>query len=254
MSSDRQTPYRPDELETVETRDGSRTLFDRERDVHYSSLHGAVDESRHIFVRGTGLAERPPPWRLLELGFGAGINFVQTIRALRDQHDDGTLEYHAVDYAPVSPDDVAFHDGEAGEMVRRALEGIAPDAPEPVRVEDETGRVTLTVHPTAWRDLELGDFRADTIFFDPFGPKSEPDSWSADCFEVARRHLQPDALLGTYSAATDVKRAMFEAGLAVASADGPGPKHEITFAARRSEALDDYEQLDRDDYLGGDDA
>jgi tRNA U34 5-methylaminomethyl-2-thiouridine-forming methyltransferase MnmC len=254
MSSHRQTPYRPDEIETVETRDGSRTLFDPERDVHYSSLHGAVDESRHIFIRGTGLIDRSPPWRVLELGFGAGINFVQTLRAFRERQEDGELEYHAVDYAPVSPGDVAFHEGEAGEMVRRALEDIDPEAPEPVRVDDETGRVTLTVHPTAWCELDLGDFRADAIFFDPFGPKNEPNSWRTDCFEVARRHLQPDAMLGTYSAATDVKRAMFEAHLAVASADGPGPKHEITFAARHPEVLADYQQLDRDDYLDGDDA
>ncbi len=257
MTSPTRTPYRPDQLDVVETRDGSHTLFDHERDVHYSSLHGAVDESRHIFVHGTGLNDRPPPWRVLELGFGAGINFVQTLRAFRERFEPGEtarLDYRAVDYAPVAAEVVDFHDGEAGEMVREALGQIDPETPRAVRVEDRTARVQLTVHPTDWRTLELADFRADALFYDPFGPKREPDSWTTECFEVARAHLRPDARLGTYSAATRVKRAMFEADLAVATADGPGPKHEITFAARHSETLEPYELLDRRDYLDRDDA
>jgi len=250
MSNASRHPYRPDDIEVVETRDGSSTLFDRERDVHYSSLHGAVDESRHIFVRGTDLADRPPPWRVLELGFGAGINFVQTVRAL---DEDARLTYRAVDYAPVSPDLLEFHVGEAGEMVRSALDQIEPEAPAPVRVEDVTGHIELHVHPIEWRSLDLPDFRADAVFYDPFGPESEPDSWRRPCFEVAREHMRGDALLGTYSAATRVKRAMFAAGLAVATADGPGPKREITFAARDPDALSDYELLERRDYLEDDD-
>lgn len=249
MGSDSQTPYRPRDVEVVETRDGSATLYDRERDVHYSSLHGAVDESRHIFIDGTGIAERPPPWTILELGFGAGINFVQTVRALRQCDGEAALTYRAVDYAPVSPDTVDFHDGTAGDMVREALANVDPASPAPVRVEDDSGRITLHLHPTDWTDLDLDGFRADAVYYDPFGPKSEPDSWRRACFAVARDHMTPDALLGTYSAATDVKRAMFAADLAVATAEGPGPKHEITFAARDPDALAAYERLSRDKYL-----
>ena len=244
MSSTGRKPYRPEDVEVVETGDGSATLFDREREVHYSSLHGAIDESRHIFIDGTGLTDRPPPWRVLELGFGAGINFVQAVRALDERHDEARLSYRAVDYAPVSPDLLDFHEGPAGRMVREALGAIDPDTPSAVRVEDETGRIELHLHPIDWIDLDLEGFRADAVFFDPFGPKSEPDSWRAECFEVARRHMTTDALLGTYSAAGRVKRAMADAGLEVASAGGPGPKREITFAARAREPLSDYELLD----------
>ncbi|MFB6372868.1 MAG: MnmC family methyltransferase, partial [Bradymonadaceae bacterium] len=159
----------------------------------------------------------------------------------------------AVDYAPVSPDLLDFHDGKAGRMVRAALRQIDPDAPASVRVDDDAGRITLHLHPVDWTGLALEDFRADALYYDPFGPKSEPDSWTTDCFEVARAHMTPDALLGTYSAATRVKRAMVAADLAIATAPGPGPKHEITYAARRPEALADHELLDRRKYLGDDD-
>lgn len=238
---------RPDNVDVFETRDGSRTLVDRDREAHYSSTHGAEDESRHIYIRGTRVIERPSPWRVLELGFGAGVNFVQTARAARER--GYALDYHAVEYAPVDPDLVTFHDGEPGDLVRRALEAIDLETPSPVEVTDSTGDIGLVLHPVEWCSLDLEDFEADAVYFDPFGPRKEPDSWRTACFHVAREHMQSDAVLGTYSAATRVKRAMFHAGLAVASAPGPGPKREITFASPSREPLASYELLSDDDYL-----
>jgi tRNA U34 5-methylaminomethyl-2-thiouridine-forming methyltransferase MnmC len=258
MAPDDESVDRPEAIESVRTRDGSFTLFDRRRDVHYSSMHGAEDESRHIFVEGTGLADRPPPWQVLELGFGAGINFVQTARAYRRVAgpSSGDLVYHSVDYAPVGPESVDFHGGEPGEMVRRALAAVSVDEPEPVAIDSDDDSIHLVLHPTPWLELDLPDLRADAVFFDPFGPKNEPDSWQAPCFEVARRHMTDEALLGTYSAASTVKRAMFRAGFAVASAPGPGPKREITYAAASNDrlraVLDDPELLSADRYLDDD--
>ena len=254
MSTGSTEVYRPDALEIVETGDGSRTLFDPDRDVHYSSLHGAHDESRHIFIDGTKLTHRDSPWHVLELGFGAGINFVQTAAALDEQLPAGSLVYHAVDYAPVAADRVDFHDGRAGELVSRVLESVDVDCPSRVSASSSDGALTLHLHPLPWSQLELSEGFADAVFYDPFGPKSEPDSWTPHCFEVARRHMGGSALLGTYSAATRVKRAMFRADLHVASAPGPGPKREITFASRDPDQLRDYELLDPSDYLDHPDA
>lgn len=239
--------YRPDSLRLVETGDGSRTLFDPERDVHYSSTHGAADESRHVFVEGTELLEAEPPHRVLELGFGAGINFVQSVRALDER--SGRLVYHTVDYAPVPASDADFHGDQAGGLVVEALRRAETGAPQTITVGDDSLDAELHLHVTRWRDLELSFPAVDSVYFDPFGPKSEPESWDRECFEVAREAMHEEAILGTYSAASDVKRAMFRAGLAVASAPGPGPKREITFAARRAERLRDRDLLDRNDYV-----
>jgi len=246
------TPYRPRRLECVETGDGSRTLYDPERDAHFSSLHGARTESRHIFVEGTGIADRNGTTRVLELGFGAGINFRQTARAAVDD-SGGALVYHAVDYAPIPSQDVPYESGPYAETVRSVLRGVSNASPPRARVTREVESVRLVLHPIRWEALDLGDFCADAVFYDPFGPKREPDSWSADCFEVARDHMNPSAILGTYSAASDVKRAMFRAGLSVATAPGPGPKREVTFAARTPEPLESVPSADllsRSRYVG----
>ncbi|MFW5966138.1 MAG: MnmC family methyltransferase [Persicimonas sp.] len=236
----------------METEDGSKSLYDSKRQLHYRSRWGACSESRHVFVDGTRVANSASPWRVLELGFGAAINFGQTVAALLEQKGE-RLEYHAVEYAPVAPGDLSFHTGVAGRLARRALQEVGRSS-DPVRVEGLEGRVELWLHPVGWLDFERPDLRADAVYFDPFGPRNEPDSWTIDCFVTARRHMAPEALLGTYSAATAVKRAMFAAGFHVATAPGPGPKREITFASpsrARLEARPELELLDRRHYLRG---
>ena len=248
-------------IDIIETADGSRTLYDRDRHISYRAKAGAVTESRFVFVEGSGLVARPGPWRVLELGFGAAVNFTQTVRALLEAGVE-RLDYHAVEYAPVAAELLAFHDGEAGELARRAL-GLAADGGQAVQVVGFDGRVCLHLYPMAWldvaRELDAGGdtLRVDAVYFDPFGPRSEPESWTTACFALARAHMTPDALLATYSAATRVKRRLLEAGLHVGRANGPGRKREITFAAREPgvlEARADVELIDPAHYLEGDDA
>lgn len=239
-------------IEIVETRDGSKTLYDREKQVHYRNMSGARTESRCVFVEGSGLVARAAPWRILELGFGAAVNFTQTLEAFETHRAaGGRIEYHAVEYAAVAPEHLEFHDSEAGELARRALEQLQVDDGV-ARVTSDDGLVGLHVHPVQWLDFEVPEFDAHAVFYDPFGPRSEPESWTRECFENARRHIAADGVLATYSAATHVKRKLFEAGFWVASAPAPGRKREVTFASADRATLESrggVELLSREKYL-----
>ena len=62
------------------TSDGSKTLFNEEVGEHYHSRHGALQESRHVFLN-TGMRyflERSGQKnvKILEVGFGTGLNFL----------------------------------------------------------------------------------------------------------------------------------------------------------------------------------
>lgn len=252
--SDHHSRSDTDCVEPYETRDGSYTLIDRRRDLHYSSTHGAADEARHVFVEGTNILEQSSPVRVLEFGFGGGINFIQTLRQLIGASQSGELVYHAVEHRPVSADTVDFHDEPGGSFIRRTLrqlhesDGTAASTTETF----DDHRIQLHLHAIAWRELELDDFRADAVFFDPFGPNSQPEAWDTDSFDVARRHIQPEGRLTTYSAATDVKSAMFRAGFHVGSAPGAGPKREMTVASPSKDPLqsdDAVTLLNRRDYI-----
>jgi tRNA U34 5-methylaminomethyl-2-thiouridine-forming methyltransferase MnmC len=232
----------PEPLEQVETSDGSKTLYDPARDVHYRSIHGARRESDYVFLSATKVTERASPWRILELGFGAAVNFTGLYNTSAQQ-PDMAVEYHAVDYRPVDAADIDFHASDGGDLARRALDEMHAGDADTAMVEGLDGRLSLTIHALPWLELDLGDFRADAVFYDPFGPRSEPGSWTVECFEVARRHMAEHAVLATYSAATRVKKAMAAAGLQVATYPGPGRKREMTLASPSAASLSHAELL-----------
>ena len=73
-------------LEVLITRDGSRTLYSRQYQQSFHSVHGALTEAHHVFLEGSGtgkLLESQQRVRVLEIGFGAGLNWLITASAAR---------------------------------------------------------------------------------------------------------------------------------------------------------------------------
>src|ERR1700761_1343707 len=67
-------------LEFVTTADGSKTIYNSEVGENYHSRHGALQESRHVFVNA-GLnyfleQTAANTVSVLEVGFGTGLNFL----------------------------------------------------------------------------------------------------------------------------------------------------------------------------------
>ena len=63
------------------TADGFDTLYSPVYGQTYPSKHGALIEARHVFLEGSDVAERLAqglPTRVLEVGFGTGLNFLLT--------------------------------------------------------------------------------------------------------------------------------------------------------------------------------
>lgn len=242
-----------DHVIPVETEDGSTTLHDTVREVSYRSHHGAVQESQHVFLEGTDIIKRTGVWRVAELGFGAAVNFVQTVAAFRDAAPAAIrLVYHSVDWRPVTGEHLNFQRGDAGELARNAVEAIHGGDGPVATVESEDSKVVLHLHAKPWEEARLAGIGAQAFYQDPFSKRVNPDAWSVDTFERAGKAMAPDGRLATYSAATSVKKAMFEAGLWVASAPGPGRKREMTVASpsrRILEADERLDVLDRDKYI-----
>ena len=258
-----------DHIVPAETGDGSTTLIDQRREISYRSQHGAIQESKHVFLEGTGIVDRNGPWRVVELGFGAAVNFVQTVRAFRDDFSALRLIYHSIDWRPVTSEHLAFHgheesadkgddeqpdpENEAAEMARSAVDAIHGGDGPVTTVESEDGKIVLHLHARPWEDAKLTGIGAHAFYHDPFSKRINPESWTAASFVRAKKAMAPDGRLATYSAATSVKEAMFEAGLWVASAPGPGRKREMTVASPSRAVLEraaDLEMLDRAKYLG----
>lgn len=230
-------------LVVIQTGDGSHTLFDTARNIHYRCLHGARRESDYVFVSASRIAQRPAPWRILELGLGTGLNFVATAEAALKA--GVALEYWAVEAAPLDPE-LARQFGHLGtpgpgELVLQALKQVQSQ-PQALA---KNGPLRLQVLRGDWKEVTLPEnLRVDAIYHDPFGPKENPEAWTRDCFAWSAPHLDPEhGRLVTYAAATPARRAMVAAGLRIASLPGSGSKREMTVAARCREALADAELL-----------
>lgn len=89
------------------TADGSSTIYLPEIDEHYHSVKGALTESRHVYI-SEGLCHRlksavtlpaSQPCRVLEIGFGTGLNAVLT--AIKAQELTTPVHYITLELFPV---------------------------------------------------------------------------------------------------------------------------------------------------------
>ncbi len=86
-------------MEIELTNDGSPTLFVPELNEHYHSTKGAVTESQHIFIR-MGLEESAAPApRVLEIGFGTGLNAFLTLLATNEIQKN--IHYTSIELHPL---------------------------------------------------------------------------------------------------------------------------------------------------------
>lgn len=70
------------------TEDGSATLFVPELNEHYHSTKGARTESQHIFIDMGLKASAATSPRVLEIGFGTGLNAAS--HSKKQKEADGT--------------------------------------------------------------------------------------------------------------------------------------------------------------------
>lgn len=186
----------------------------------YRSVHGAATESRYVFLEGTRLLERTETWRVLELGFGTGLNFATTLKAAAEH--GVFLEYVSLEPSPM-PTDHWLVEPEWRQLdVGRRL---------------ELGGAALTVVPSRWQEFEPAAAFFQAFYHDPFGPGVCPDCWNAECFAWSHRALAEDGVLATFGAASATRWAMKEAGFLVARLPGVKPKREMTVAGKSESAV-----------------
>ena len=70
--------------EIIITEDGSTTLYIPELNEHYHSIHGAIQESTHIFIKAGIEYYGQKDIRILEAGFGTGLNAFLTLLEARE--------------------------------------------------------------------------------------------------------------------------------------------------------------------------
>ena len=218
------------------TGDQSKTLYSERYQQTYHSKHGAVNESLQVFVRGSTVATRlarQQATRVLEIGFGLGLNFVLTAD-LAIEHGC-QLEYIAVEHAPISASQFAkldyqhwLQNNEPIATVHSVLRRDSQQSPLP-----NNGYLELHVEDAVSPDLHvrLADAPSfDAIYLDAFSPDVNPECWTQPFFSLLNHLLTPNGVLATYCVKGTVRRNLAAAGFNVIKAPGPPGKREILTA------------------------
>jgi tRNA U34 5-methylaminomethyl-2-thiouridine-forming methyltransferase MnmC len=218
------------QLKIVRTSDGSDTLFVPALNEHYHSVFGAVQESEYIFT-GCGFDFcRKDPVRILEAGFGTGLNVFLTY--IRNTAGKRNVKYVSVELYPLPANitgSLNYPDTVPGghREIFKKIHSCPWDEP----VDLEQG---FTLHKIKGDLLSLslkGEF--DLIYFDAFGPDKQPEMWSDDVFGKLSDVAAEGCVLVTYSAKGEVRRTLNRHGFEVTLLPGPPGKRQIIRAVKK---------------------
>ena len=212
------------------TEDGSHTMFVKELDEPYHSTHGAIQESLHIFIKQGLQTLTVPSVRILEVGFGTGLNALLTLReSIRLKLD---IYYHAVEKYPLTDSESNLLNFE--ELLRPSLKGILNRMHScswgiPEKLSD---RFTLYKEKADFRQMNPPT-GINLIYFDAFSPNKQPDLWTGSVFGAIGQVSDPGAILVTYSSKGAVRRTLTSCGFDVHKVAGPPGKREMIRAIKR---------------------
>ena len=232
MPRDPHTPM-PGDFQPLETADGTFTLRSGTLGEQYHSVHGAVQECRHVFIEAGLLACSADPVDLLEVGLGTGLNALLTW--VEAERSGRTVRYHALEPYPVPLELLrqVDHPRRIGTVDR--ADGYyelmtAPDeAPLQLSPFFRFERSSLDV-----RHLNLTE-AYDLVYFHAFGPEVQPELWSADVLQRVFNSLRPGGMLVTYCSKGQVRRTLQGCGFRVERLTGPPGKIEMLRATRPSQ-------------------
>ncbi|MFO8234201.1 MAG: tRNA (5-methylaminomethyl-2-thiouridine)(34)-methyltransferase MnmD [Bacteroidales bacterium] len=219
------------ERKIITTEDGSHTLYQPELKEYYHSVHGAIQESKHVFIDNGLHYTHIDPVNILEIGFGTGLNAILTcLDALQNQR---LTDYTAIEKYPLDSEVIDqlnytnFFDSQGAELfntIHRAKWGT----PKMI-----TSLFSITKYRADFTGVDISG-TYDIVFFDAFAPEKQPDMWSMENFSRLFLALNDKGVLVTYSAKGLVKRRLEEVGFRVVKLPGPPGKREMI----RAEKLD----------------
>lgn len=215
------------------TEDGSPTLYTPRFQATYHSRHGAMLESQHVFLEaGWRFRVAQPlsgPLRIFEMGFGTGLNAFLTCLATEKMRVD--TKYISFDLYPVEPaitDQLMYagmEDPEVKALFRllhhAEWEQEAAVTPHFTLLKSRQDICSASVLPPS-----------DLIYYDAFGPGTQPELWSESVLSCLASALVPGGVLVTYCAKGDVRRCWQRAGLQVDRLPGPPGKREMLRAIK----------------------
>ena len=217
-------------VKVIFTKDGSKTLHMPEHNEQYHSIHGAINEAEHVFIKN-GLREcDQDKLTIFEMGFGTALNAFMTY--LESKKTSQNVRYYTIENNPLPlklvesleyPDILNARNEESIFSLLHtsewnALTTITPTF-ELFKISDDIQKLTL-------------DDKVDLVYYDAFGPRVQADLWTERIFSIISAVMKPESILVTYCAKGEVKRILKRLGFVVETLTGPPGKREMVRAKK----------------------
>ncbi len=229
----------------ITTSDGSKTIQIEDWNEQYHSIHGALQEAKHVFLKhalffyydtflskneNLNLAShQPSAIAILEIGFGTGLNAFLTL--IEAEQLNLQINYVGVEAYPLQLNEI-----QQLNYVELISEKHATNFEQMHAISwNSAHRITshfqLEKQEKFFQDITaLNAF--EIIYFDAFGARVQPDLWTEDIFKIMFNALKDNGILVTYAAKGSVRRAMLAVGFTVDRLPGPPGKREMLRARK----------------------
>ncbi len=219
-------------LKIITTADGSHSLFNEELNETYHSVHGAIQESVHVFIK-SGLQyvlERssPLPISIFEVGFGTGLNALLTLQYL--QGHPKAVNYTAIEHSPLGEE--IWSRLNYASLLNLGAEYKDLHYSAWGRPHALTANFNLLKLNNTLQQVVLSKESLDLVYYDAFAPSKQPELWSFDVLRKIFEALKPGGVLVTYCAKGQLKRDLNGLGLVVETLAGPPGKKEMVRAVK----------------------
>ena len=212
------------------TGDGSHTLYLPDYSEHYHSVHGAIQESQHVFIKN-GLQYATtlfPDINILEIGFGTGLNALLTY-SYSFRHKIN-IQYTSLEPFPLD------------KKILKALNyheilGFKTEQYNLICNCEWEKAIAFEANFSLFKTKsKVEDFSTNQkysiIYFDAFAPRVQPELWTVAIFQKLYHYLAESGILVTYCAKGQVKRNLRQAGFFVETLQGPPGKREMIRAIK----------------------
>jgi tRNA 5-methylaminomethyl-2-thiouridine biosynthesis bifunctional protein len=218
-------------MEFYELREQSELFSLKYEDIYWSK-DGGWEEKNYIFLDSILICERwqaSTQFQILELGFGAGINFLATLKAWKDSgFTEKSLQYISIEENPLPVailKNIYKTMGLSEDLYGEFLNSYAfiGSGSHILKFVNESLSLHLLVGDVS-SILKNLSAEIDVMYLDGFSPSKNPKMWDIEIFKELFRLTKEDGIFTTYSTAKFVKENAISAGFEIQKLKGFGTK------------------------------
>lgn len=212
------------------TADGTPTIQSKIYNTEFHSMHGALNESLYVYLdKGLRYYHENNPKKnikVLEYGFGTGLNALLTADLA---HENLIINYHSLELFPLSVDTYLNY----SELLwEKSDVPYNKELFNQLHVAEWEKNVSISPHFTLFKQkCDFREFRPestfDVVFYDAFGPGTQPELWGKDIFERIFQAMSSGGVLTTFCVQGAFRRMLSAVGFEWKKLPGPPGKREM---------------------------